>query len=47
MKTFLTRVTSWPSTHKVTRLCISFGRLMEDGAVLCFLLFEFLKQWNA
>lgn len=47
MKTFLMKPTSWLSTHKVTRLCISFGRLMEDGAVLCFLLFEYLKQWSA
>ena len=46
MKTFLTRLTLWLSMHKVTRLCISFGRLMEDGAVLSFLLFEYLKIWR-
>ena len=46
MKTFQTRLTLWLLTHKVTRLFISFGRLMEDGAVLSFLLYEYLKKWS-
>jgi len=46
MKTFLMKLTSWLLTLKVTKLFIFYGSLMEAGAVQCFLLFEFLKQWS-
>ena len=47
MKTFLMNHILWPLILKATKLAISYGKLMEDGAVPCFLLLESLKRWNA